>query len=144
MDYIIWLVATVIFALLEMCTVNLVTIWFALGALVTFKVSFFTDSYMIEMWVFIITTIISLIITKPLVKNKLDKKTPTNTDSLIGETAIVTEDIKKENFAGVVKVKGKEWSAISQDKEDIKKGSFVEIVAIDGVKLVVKNTEKGE
>ena len=82
MDYIIWLVATVIFAVIEMCTVNLVTIWFALGALVTFKVSFFTDSYMIEMWVFIITTIISLIITKPLVKNKLEAKKESTADYL--------------------------------------------------------------
>ena len=59
-------------------------------------------------------------------------------DRIIGEEAIVTEDITKNN-AGEVKVDGKRWSAISKNK--CLKGDTVKVLRIDGVKLIVKKEE---
>ena len=39
---------------------------------------------------------------------------------------------------GQVKVGEELWSAISEDSNEIKKGTEIEVVKIDGVKLVVK------
>ena len=77
-----------------------------------------------------------LIITRPIV-NKLKSKdnVKTNLDRIIGEDAIVTQDIVK-NEVGEVKVDGKRWSAIS--KNICLKGDIVKILRIDGVKLVVE------
>ena len=80
-------------------------------------------------------------ILRPIV-NKLRSKDneKTNLDRIIGETAIVTEDIKK-NVVGEVKVDGKRWSAVS--KEKCLKGDTVKVLKIDGVKLIVeKESEK--
>ena len=89
----------------------------------------------------ILLGIFLLVISRPIV-NKLRSKDneKTNLDRIIGETAIVTEDIKK-NVVGEVKVDGKRWSAVS--KENCLKGDTVKVLKIDGVKLIVeKESEK--
>ena len=55
--------------------------------------------------------------------------------------AIVTEEITRFKI-GEVKVDGKRWSALSTKK--ILKGSKVEILSIDGVKLHVKEVKEEE
>ena len=47
-----WLVLFVILALFELATVNLVSIWFAIGAIITTFVSLATDNIMIHLAVF--------------------------------------------------------------------------------------------
>ena len=56
---------------------------------------------------------------------------------IISQNGIVVQDIDPYEV-GVVKLNGEEWSAISKDKVKIKKGSIVEVVQIEGVKLIVK------
>ena len=82
----------------------------------------------------------SLLLTKKfVVKIKNREVSPTNLDRIIGSTGIVTEDITFDEI-GEVKIDGKRWSAIS--KEEIKKGSKVEILSIDGVKLNVREVKE--
>ena len=139
MDSIIWLALAVLFAIAEMTTVNLVTIWFALGALIALIFSMFGIDFVWQMWIFILSAVAFLVLTKPLVKNKLDaKKESTNAQSLIGKTAIVTEDISSDKFAGQVKISGMDWSAVCHEEELIKKGTKVKIIKVEGVKLVVE------
>ena len=61
----------------------------------------------------------------------------TNLQGIISQKGIVVQDIEPYEV-GVVKLNGEEWSAISKDKVKIKKGSIVEVVQIEGVKLIVK------
>ena len=72
---------------------------------------------------------------------KKDKNNKTNLDRVVGMHGVVTEDINK-NDIGEVKVDGKRWSAIS--KEKLEKGTIVNILKIDGVKLVVSKKEDDE
>ncbi len=101
-------------------------------------VSFITDNLIIQTAVFVISSIALIFLTKPLVKKYIDKDAfiPTNVDSLIGKRAKVSKTIDSE--PGLVKVKGEVWTAISEDESTIEEGKEVEIVKIDGVKLVVK------
>lgn len=139
---IIWLIIFIILVIIELSTINLVSIWFAIGSIASFLASLITENLSIQLATFIIVSSISLICTKKIVKKfKNNEITLTNLDRIIGLTGIVTEDITKEN-AGVVKVDGKLWSAIS--KFNIKKGSKVEILSIEGVKLSVKVIKEGE
>lgn len=133
-----WLTVFIVLLLLEICTVNLVSIWFAIGAFVSFFVAFFTDNVIIQMIVFILISVLTLFVTKPFVKKVKSKKIMTNLDRVIGMEAIVTEDISKLHV-GEVKVDGKRWSAKSN--ENISKGEIVEVKKIDGVKLIVKKKE---
>ena len=80
-----------------------------------------------------------IIFMKPLVKKffKNNDNTKMNNSSLIGKTGIVVKDIDTINSIGQVKVNGELWSAFTED-ENIKSGSTVSVLAIEGVKLKVK------
>lgn len=136
MDWIFWLVLVIILSFVEVATVNLVSIWFVASGIVAMILSFFIEDIAIVSTIFAILGIALLIITRPIV-NKLKSKdnVKTNLDRIIGEDAIVTQDIVK-NEVGEVKVDGKRWSAIS--KNICLKGDIVKILRIDGVKLVVE------
>lgn len=141
MNWIFWLVLVIVLSFVEIATVSLVSIWFVASGIVTMILSFFIEDTAIITTIFILLGIFLLVISRPIV-NKLRSKDneKTNLDRIIGETAIVTEDIKK-NVVGEVKVDGKRWSAVS--KEKCLKGDTVKVLKIDGVKLIVeKESEK--
>ena len=134
-----WLILFVILIIIEICTINLTTIWFAFGSLLAYVTSLFTDNIMIQTTVFLVISIITLLLTRPIVKKYLlNKPSRTNADMLIGKTGIVTKEISK-NSIGEVKIDGKYWSAKANKK--IKEGSKVEILSIEGVKLIVLEKE---
>lgn len=141
MNWIFWLILVIVLSFVEIATVNLVSIWFVASGIVAMVLSFIIEDTATVTTIFILLGILLLIISRPIV-NKLRSKDneKTNLDRIIGERAIVTEDIKK-NEVGEVKVDGKRWSAIS--KEKCLKGDRVKILKIDGVKLIVeKESEK--
>ncbi len=136
----VWLIFFIILVIIELITVNLVTIWFALGALITSLVSLYTTDTVILLAFFVITSLLLLILTKPVVnKLKVKKVVATNLDQVIGKTGIVSVPIEKDKI-GEVKVLGKTWSAYS-DKE-ISKDKKVKILSISGVKLKVEEKEE--
>ena len=139
MNWIFWLVLVIVLSFVEIATVSLVSIWFVASGIVAMILSFFIEDTAIITTIFILLGIFLLVISRPIV-NKLRSKDneKTNLDRIIGETAIVTEDIKK-NVVGEVKVDGKRWSAVS--KEKCLKGDTVKVLKIDGVKLIVKKEE---
>lgn len=141
MNWIFWLVLVIVLSFVEIATVSLVSIWFVASGIVAMILSFFIEDTAIITTIFILLGIFLLVISRPIV-NKLRSKDneKTNLDRIIGETAVVTEDIKK-NVVGEVKVDGKRWSAVS--KEKCLKGDTVKVLKIDGVKLIVeKESEK--
>jgi len=137
--WIMWLVIIVFLTVIEISTVNLVTVWFIASSVLSLILSFFLDSFYIQFLVFGIVGIILMITTRPLIMKYLHPKNiKTNLDRVIGMTGIVTEEIKK-NVIGEVKVDGKKWSAIADKKIEV--GSEVVVLEIDGVKLKVKKGE---
>ena len=136
----LWLIVFLGLVLLEFATINLVSIWFAIGALASFIVSLYVENSTIQIAVFVVVSVISLLLTKKIV-SKVRGKEPekTNLDRVIGKVGVVTEEITKLE-PGEVKVDGKRWSAISTKK--IKVDSKVEILSIDGVKLNVREVKE--
>ena len=137
---ILWLVLGVVFAVAEGLSVQLVSIWFAVGAAVTAAVAALTDvSGLTQFWIFLIVSAVLLICTRPLA-NRLTKgrKVSTNADRVVGEVGIVIEEIDNDLGRGRVKVSGLGWSARSRDFSRIPEGEKVRVLAIDGVKLIVE------
>lgn len=134
----LWFVIFIILLAIELLTVNLVSIWFVIGSLCAFVLSFFTDSFLLQIILFLIVSIITLILTKPLVKRlKTFKVTPTNSDRVIGQVGDVTKRIESNNY-GEVKIFGNVWTAYSFDGSEIDIGEKVVVLRIEGVKLIVK------
>lgn len=136
-----WLILIIILIIIESITVGLVSIWFVVGALASFIVSYFTENIFIQVPIFILVSILVLILTRPIAKKYVSKNIiKTNVNKLIGETAIVIEDITKTSM-GKVKVDGQIWSALNSEKGRIKKDDEVEVLSIEGVKLIVRKKD---
>ena len=133
---ILWLVTAIVLAIIEAATINLVTIWFIASALVSLLLAYLGVSTYVQIAVFVLLGVVLLILTKkPLEKLLKKTKQKTNADRVLDMSGIVTEEIK-EDKPGEVKVDGKRWTAIS--KQNLKEGSKVKILKIDGVKLIVE------
>ena len=134
-----WLSIVIFLAIIEASTVDVVTIWYVVSGIITIILSFFIDNFILQFAFFTILGTILLFTTRPIVKKTLkNKNIKTNFDRVIGMEGIVTEDIAPTSI-GEVKVDGKRWSAISE--KELKKGSLVTILSIDGVKLKVEKVK---
>lgn len=133
-----WLVIVIILGIIELMTVNLVSIWFIASGIITLIASLFIDNIVVEFAIFVILGIIFMLLTKKIIKN-IKPNVKTNLDRIIGMTGIVTEEINK-NKNGEVKVDGKLWTAYSDNK--IKVGSTVVVLSINSVKLKVKEIKE--
>lgn len=134
-----WLIIAIFLAILEMITVNLVSIWFVISSLAAMIASLFTDNIYIEFAVFVLLGVILMILTRKFMKRIVPNKEKTNIDRIIGMTGIVTEKITKKT-PGEVKVDGKYWTATSN--ESIPVDSEVQILEINSTKLTVKRMEE--
>ena len=135
-----WLVLFIVLVFIELVTVNLVTIWFAFGSLVSFFVSLFFDNTSLQVGIFVVVSFIALLLTKKIVNKVKNKQIiPTNLDRVIGKIGIVTETISPLKI-GEVKVDGKKWTAYSDEKIDVHEK--VKVLQINGVKLKVKKEGK--
>ncbi|MDF2686634.1 MAG: hypothetical protein K0S55_1816 [Clostridia bacterium] len=140
---VVWLAVLIILIVLEASTVNLIAIWFALGALFALLCSVLGAPLLVQMIVFVCVSIIALALTRPLVKKLLTpKKVSTNFDRIIGMTGIVNEEIDNIKGTGYVSVDGKDWMARSEIGEVIKKEDQVKIIKIEGVKVFVKRNKE--
>lgn len=136
---IIWLVLAVVMAVVEASTVQLVSVWFAVGAVAGCITSLLTDSVPIQIIVFAVVTALALLITRPMVKRmKVKKAEATNSDRYIGKTGVVLQAIDNAAAKGLVRVGSTTWTARSQDGQPIEEGASVTVCAIEGVKLIVK------
>mgnify|MGYP002520543689 CR=1 FL=1 len=132
----IWLVIFIVLVIIELLTINLVTIWFAIATVFALLVDIITKNVMLEIIVFTVSSFLLLLLTKPLIgKIKVKRVEATNLDMVINKVGIVTVDILNDKI-GEVKVLGKKWSAYSDS--EIKKNEKVKILSIDGVKLRVE------
>ena len=90
-----------------------------------------------------IASILLLVITRPIaVKFFNTERQKTNAESLIGECAVVTEEVDTLQAKGTVVIRGMEWSAKTDDSDEtIDAGEVVVIEGIQGVKLIVRKEE---
>lgn len=136
-----WLIIAGVCFIIEMATVGFFVFWFGVGALISMVVSiFFPGNIFLQSIVFVISSVILLLLTKPLVNKftKKDKKVETNAYSIIGKKGIVIQDINPTFGVGQIKIAGEVWSAKTIDESTIEKGTQIEVKQIDGVKAVVE------
>jgi membrane protein implicated in regulation of membrane protease activity len=90
--------------------------------------------------VFVLISVMTLALVRPLVKTRLLSSPPTRTGAaaLIGKKAIVLERIHNEEGVGCVKIDGEVWTARALDDDrEIEPGTRVEVVDIRGATALV-------
>ena len=142
--WIIWLAIFVSMLVVESLGPTLISVWFALGALVALIISFIPGvAWWIELIVFVVVSATALLALRPVFKHLLKRNVfKSNVDSMQGKRGYVTEDITYL-VPGSVKLGDVKWSAVPQDKNTtFLKGEVVEVVAVNGNKLIVKKVEE--
>jgi len=132
-----WILAAVICGVIEIITVGLWFLWFAIAALIVAVLASlgWLSSLGAQLLVFAFLTLIFIIFTRPLVKKFFHTEdTLSNVDALIGQHGIATTTIEPLH-RGQVKVNGEIWTAVSG--ETIPEGSKIIVTGVDGVKLQV-------
>lgn len=133
-----WIAIAVIFVIIEGFTLGLTTIWFALGSLIAMLAAMIGVGIVGQVLIFLIASGVLVYFTRPIAKKYLKiGSTKTNVDSIVGLIGIVTKKIESFN-TGQVKVAGQIWTAKSHDDQEIDVGNQVEIIKVEGVKLIVK------
>ena len=139
---IFWAALLVIFIVVEVLTVNLVSIWFAIGAvgaLISAAVAPTTSLLWLQVLIFLLISGATMIFTRPFVKRYATvKETATNADRVLEMVGVVRESICNIDGRGTVYVGGKLWTARSGDDSQIEKDTQVDILRIEGVKLIVR------
>ena len=142
MATIFWLIAFVALLVIEIITLGLTTVWFAVGSIAAFLTAYVGASVAVQIVVFLVVSIVLLVFTRPiLLKFFNQKRERTNAESLIGQKAIVIETIDSIHGVGRVEVNGMEWSAKTDESGLIEKDTIVSIKGIQGVKLIVEKEE---
>ena len=143
METIFWLILFVILLVIEILTMGLTTVWFAGGALVAFILAFVGFGLPVQIIVFLLVSIGLLVLTRPIAMKFFNQeRQKTNAESLIGQKAVVLETIDTLHGTGRAEVNGMEWSAKTDDTDEIiSQGEVVVIEGIQGVKLIVKKEE---
>lgn len=133
-----WLVATIVFVVVEGLTMGLTTIWFAGGAVIALAASLLGAGIAVQVVLFFVASVVLLVSTRKLFVKKLQTGVEkTNVDALIGKEAVVISAIKPFE-PGIIKLSGQDWTAVSQNSEDsLDEGSKVKVIRIEGVKAVV-------
>ena len=142
MEMIFWLVLFVVLLVVEIATMGLTTVWFAGGALIAFFAAYIHQGIGLQIVLFLAVSILLLVLTRPIaVKYFNQEREKTNVDSLIGQNAVVLEEINTIKATGRVEVNGMEWSAKTEHTEIIEVNTVVSIKGIQGVKLIVEKAE---
>lgn len=146
MDYemIVWIAVLIAAVGIEIITLGLSSIWFAGGALMALIVVAFHGPIWLQIACFVVVSFLLLIFTRPIAVKYFNKdRVRTNVESIVGKQAIVLAEVSNLKGCGKVSVGGQEWSARSaSDDVILEEGSVVQVIAISGVKLICKPTDK--
>lgn len=135
-----WLALLVVLVIVELLTMGLTTIWFAVGSLVAAVFAAAGAPFWLQLSVCAVIAIILLLFTRPVAVKYFNKdRIRTNVESLVGRQAIVISEINNLEGIGLVNVGGQEWSARAKEEQIIYPvGTVVRVIAISGVKLIVE------
>ena len=135
----IWIGAMIAFGILEVATVNMVSLWFVGGAAAALGAQLLGGNLWVQITVFFTASVVLLACLRPFVRKYVTpNKTATNADMALGQQAYLTETVDNLRGTGALKLDGKEWSARSVSGDVLPEGMLVTVVKLEGVKLYVE------
>jgi membrane protein implicated in regulation of membrane protease activity len=111
----------------------------ALGALAASIAAFFTAVTWVPWVAFAVTTVALTPMLIPLAKFLFTPKPhASNVDALIGQKALVLEDVSPDK-PGMVKIRGETWRAMTEG-DSFSKEMWVHVVRVEGTHVIVRRT----
>ena len=145
MGPLIWLGIVALFLVIEAATVGLTTIWFAGGALIAAIAAWIGAGEAVQWILFIAVSLVLLIFTRPVAVRYMNKDVEkTNVERLMGQKAVVIQEIDNLNQTGLIRGGDVEWMARTKsDDVQIPEKAVVVIKEVQGVKLIVEEVKEG-
>jgi membrane protein implicated in regulation of membrane protease activity len=139
----LWVIAIIIFIVLEIVVPAFVMTSIAIGCFFAFAGAVFHAPLALQLILFCIGTIVGFVGVRPvMVRYAYQKKgIETNASGLIGRLGKVVEEIDPKNETGRVAVDGDFWKAVSFDDKIIPVGQKVKIVKLDSIVVTVEPIE---
>ena len=139
---VLWGILIIVAIIIEISTVTLTSIWFAIAAAVSLLFAIFEIGPLWQVLAFVIVSSILLLATRPLAK-KLNEKDVirTNADKVVSMIGIVTKEIPVGEI-GEVKVNMEVWRAVSMNSSTIAVGEQVIVNSLNGNKILVSRISK--
>lgn len=140
---IIWLIIAIVLAIVELSTMGLVTIWFAIGAVVSMIFALLGGNIWVQLISFIVVSTVILVAVRPLAEKYVNRSIKkTNIDAVVGRKLIAKTDIDNLHGMGKVDFEGSTWIAQSSNDEiTIRAGEEVRVVKVVGAKLIVERAD---
>ena len=135
--YFVWTIVIAVALLVEFFTMQMVSIWFAVGGVFGLVLSLIGGIGLeVQIIVSAVVALISIVFLRKFALKFLHKSADKNdAGTLVGKIAEVVKEISPEN-AGTVKLNGVLWTATSE--ENLQVGAKVKIIDVLGNKLKVK------
>ncbi len=139
LTWFVWVGVMIAFGILEVATVNMVSLWFVGGAAAALIAQLLGGNVWVQIIVFFVVSIVLLACLRPFTRKYVTpNKTATNADMALGQQAYLTETVDNLRGTGSLKLDGKEWSVRSANGEVLPEGTLVTVVKLEGVKLYVE------
>lgn len=142
MGALFWAILSGIMAILEIIIPGLVTIWFALSALIVMFLSNFVGDSLTQFLIFAVLSIIFLIFTRLVLRKYIELQRKTNFDSSMKGMDVKVErvvDARKAEKEYEVKFKGSIWTGVSE--EMLSSGEVVKIKGFRGNKIILEKNK---
>lgn len=135
----LWFAVVIIAVVVEVETLQLVSVWFAASGLISMILAAFDCKIEIQIIVFVILSVIFFILSRPIVKRINAIKSENSTvESLVGEEVVVIKEIKVGEV-GEIKAKYERYSAIAPfETNNIPVDTKCVIKEVRGNKVVVE------
>lgn len=135
-----WLSVAILFFIIEILTPGIFFFsCLGFGALLAMIVSLYTNVVMIQVLVFVLSSVLIIYFLRPVLnKYFISKNVKSNIDSIISKEGIVVEDILGDKVSGLVKVNNELWRAFSVNKEKISKEEEIVVEKVVGNHLIVR------
>lgn len=137
MPFLIWGGLFVLTVVAEIISQQLISIWFAAGALAAFVAACFGASPVVQCVLFVAVSVLLLVCTRPIVKKVFTFGIKDTNTQEIGRIAVVIQPIDPIKGTGRVRLDGVDWIAVSQNGAVIPEQTSVRIEAVEGTKLFV-------
>ncbi len=134
---VMWLVAAVVFFIIEAVIPGLISLWFGIAAALTMIFSPFIKNTAYEFYLFIILSAVIFLFTRNISKTWREKRAD-KVDRIRG-TIVQIRGINDKGQYDVY-LDGKNW--IGKSKDSLEVGEEAEVLDIEGIKLVLKKIDK--
>lgn len=141
MSLYVWVAVAVVLAIIEMFTVGILAIWFAIGAAISaIVVAIWPEtSLAMQLLIFAVSSFVLFFLTRNKIRSSFEKTSTPPVFSILGKTAIVTKEIDSINGTGQISINGDIWSAKAKDNDAIiPENTKVKVLEISGVRAVVE------